>query len=543
MSYIVIEQLTYRYPESDRIALEHINLTVEQGEVLFLVGRSGCGKSTLAKCITGAVPQFYGGTIGGEVRIHDKPIESCTRSELAKEITMVFQDPERQLLMNKVHREVAFGLENIGMEESLMKRRVWEALQFTGVMDLAFRDIQTLSGGQKQKIAIASALAYMPKCIILDEPTSQLDPTAAEEIAAIIKKVNEELGITIIIIEQRIDKWFDIADRIAVMEKGKLVFCGAREELYQHSGKTLHQFLPTYMKVAKLLQVEKPPMSFSEARKKMKTEVIQVSMEDTLREAEERVVIKRLRYSYDAKVEALKNLDMKIYKKDFIGILGANGAGKSTFLKALMGLIPYEGSIQIFNKEVKKTSLRERVRDIAYVSQNPNDYLSKDTVYEEIKFTLDNYGVEDAPGIEAVMERLRINHLRDRNPRDASGGERQRIAIASMLVLKPKILLLDEPTRGLDGKAKFELGALLKEMNAAGTTILLITHDIEFAAEYCSRFMLMFNGEVMSMGTRSEVLGQGIYYTTAVHKLFGEENKKLFTVSQIRGARGIYEEN
>ncbi|MEK6266916.1 MAG: energy-coupling factor ABC transporter ATP-binding protein, partial [Clostridium sp.] len=201
MSYIEMKELTYYYPKESKPVLQNINLKVDRGEILFVVGESGSGKSTLAKCISGAVPNFYGGTIKGSVTIDGNEVTEMEHSKRASEITMVFQDPESQLIMNKVHREIAFGLENVGVESSEMKRRIFEAMQFSNILDIANRDINTLSGGQKQRVAITSAIVYLPNCIILDEPTSQLDPSSAEDVISLIKKINDELGITIIIIE------------------------------------------------------------------------------------------------------------------------------------------------------------------------------------------------------------------------------------------------------------------------------------------------------------------------------------------------------
>ncbi len=243
MEYIEIENLSYSYPLEGKKSLNNINLGLGRGEVLLVIGKSGSGKSTLAKSITGAVPHFYGGTISGGIIIDGVPLEEMNHSERAKTVTMVFQDPEKQLMMNKVHREIAFGLENIGVSESTIKRRVWEVMEFIGITDLAERDITTLSGGQKQKVAIASAVAYLPKCIIFDEPSSQLDVSAAESIVNLIRKINEELGITIIIIEQRVNKWFDIADKIAYMNEGKVNFYNSRHDFYKKSKEEVINFL------------------------------------------------------------------------------------------------------------------------------------------------------------------------------------------------------------------------------------------------------------------------------------------------------------
>ncbi|MGH4121744.1 MAG: ABC transporter ATP-binding protein [Clostridium sp.] len=556
MSYIEINGLTYYYPKEQKPVLRDINLQLDKGKILFVVGESGSGKSTLAKCISGAVPNFYGGTIQGSVNIEGQGVIEMDHNTRAREITMVFQDPESQLIMNKVHREIAFGLENVGVKSSEIKRRIWEAMEFSNILDIADREINTLSGGQKQRVAITSAMVYLPNCIILDEPTSQLDPAAAEDVISLIKKINEELGITIIIIEQRIQKWFEIADEILVLSKGKTAFLGNKQEFYNEETNAMQDFLPNYLKICKALDITNMPCGLKEVRKiieKSSDEYKTPFLEKDSTSREEIIKIENLCCKYEDTL-AIKDLSINIKQGEFISILGANGGGKSTFLKALMGLINYSGSIKVLknsflneedsktlfkntivnfsgeHKEIKKLKIKDIARIIGYVSQNPNDYISKETVYEELKFTLDNYKIVDEGVIEDTLKALDIYKLVDKNPRDLSGGEIQRVAIASILVLRPKILLLDEPTRGLDSKVKAMLGKILLDLNKNGTTIILVTHDVEFASEFCNRFLLMFNGEIVGDGNREEVLGTGIYYTTTINKIFRNRNRGIFTL-------------
>lgn len=539
MSYIKLENLDYYYPREKIKTLNNINFAVDQGDIVLITGKSGSGKSTLAKCITGAVPDFYGGTVGGNVYIKGENIRNISQKERAKEITMVFQDPERQLTMNRVHREIAFGLENVGTPEEKIKRRVFESLQFTNILHIAYRDIVSLSGGEKQKVAITAALSYMPNCIILDEPTSQLDPSAADEVCAIIKKINIELGITIIVIEQRVDRWFDLADKISVMEDGNIIFYGEKESYYRSLDKRLLDFMPTYLKFAKLLKMEQIPEDLKQMRKSIKKLKFKNPIDEVKNSGDIIIDIKHLICTYEDH-EAVKDLNVSIKKGDFIGILGANGAGKSTFMKAIMGIKKYSGSIKVLGREVAKLKLQDMAGTIGYVSQNPNDYLTKETVYEEIKFTLDNFNIKDYTLIDEILKSFDIYNVKDKNPRDLSGGQRQRVAIASIMVVKPKILMLDEPTRGLDIKIKENLGKMLKKINNHGTTVLLITHDTDFAGEFCSEFMLMFSGEKVAIGNREEVLGNGIFYTTTINKLIRSREKNIFTLKQVQE---LYVEN
>lgn len=533
--YITINNLTYKYPGNQKITLNNININIEQGDIVLVCGNSGSGKSTLGKCIAGSVPNFYGGTISGEIKINNKNIKGFTPKELAEKITMVFQDPERQLLMNKVHREIAFGLENIGIKSEVIKRRVYESMEFCGIEKLAERDIISLSGGEKQKVAVTSALAYMPECIIFDEPTSQLDPNSAEEIINIISKINEELGITIILIEQRMEKCFSIADKILLINHGAIDFYGDKDDLYKSNDPYFIEFMPQYLKLSKILKFNKMPLSIRETRKKLNT--FNICRHDSIEKKtdidEPIIKISNLCFSYDGNESALKNINININNGEFVEIMGPNGAGKSTLFKSMMGFTKYKGSIKLFGKEVSKYKRHDLIKNIGYISQNPNDYISKETVYDEIKFTLDNYGIKKYELIDAALNNLGIDNLKYRNPRDISGGEKQRVAIASVLVMEPEIILLDEPTRGLDFNTKKLLGNTLRELNKKGSTIIMITHDIEFAAEFANKFILLFNGEAIQTGTKEEVFTGGTYYNTSMNKLFRNIDDAIFTIDDV----------
>ena len=544
MSYINLENISYSYPLSDKKSLENINLHIEKGEIILITGKSGSGKSTLVRCITGTIPNFYGGKVLGNIKINNKNLEDLNHRERAKEITMVFQDPERQLIMNKVHREIAFSLENLEIKDGDIKRRVWETMRFFNISNLWDREIETLSGGEKQKVVISSAIVLKPNCIILDEPISQLDPQSAEEVIYFIKKINEELGITILIIEQRIDKWFEIADKILIMEDGKSIFYGNRKQLYN---KDLNEYLPIYLRANKLFKkdislnikdtrkmIEETDFSkfknnedngnnqVNSKEKTQKNNFLKKLFSNKKNEENPLISVDKLFLKYNEK-EVLKNINLNFKEGEFYTIIGENGAGKSTLLKALMNLIKFKGDIFFKNKSIKNMSRKDIAKIIGYVSQNPNDYISKDTVYEEIKFTLDNFEIKDESLIDDILKKLDIYHLKDRNPRDVSSGEKQRIAIASIMVMKPKIIMLDEPTRGLDNKTKELLGKFLRSFKEEGSTIIMVTHDIDFSSEYSDEILLMFDGNIISKGKIKEVLKDGIYYTSTIHKLFKDK--------------------
>lgn len=440
--------------------------------------------------------------------------------------------------MNKVHREIAFGLENIGADEGVIKRRVYEALQFSGILHLAERDVTSLSGGEKQKVAVASALVYMPRCIILDEPTSQLDPSSAEEMLNLVKKINQELGITVIVIEQRVNRWFDTVDSIAIMNDGTLELFKDKKDFYDNCNQRQYMFMPDYLKLFKKLDFNAMPQDFKDARVKILNSSLKLKEKDKsiFQENDEAEVlsVKKMGCKYGSK-KVLNNLNFNVKKGEFISIMGANGAGKSTLLKCIMGLKNYEGTIKLYGKDISKMDIRQIAKHIGYVSQNPNDYLSKESVYEEVKFTMDNYGIYDEKVIENILKELEIYDLREKNPRDLSGGQRQRVAIATILVLQPDMILLDEPTRGLESGLKYKLGKLLEKLNKKGTSIVLITHDTDFASNFCKRYMIMFNGAIVADGDKKQVLGDGIFYTTSINKLLRDREDSIFTLEEALG--------
>lgn len=510
MEIFKIEDMTYYYPRQKKAAIKDINLSLFEGEFILLLGKSGSGKSTLGRVFNRIVPEFYGGEIKGNIKTD-------------VEVGMLFQDPEKQLVMDKVERELAFGLENIGAEYELMRKKVMETLSFLNIMDIKDQKTYELSGGQKQKVALGATLAMGNKLLVLDEPTSQLDPATADEILHILKRLNEDLGYTIVLIEQRIDRCFHLADRILFMEEGEIVFDGIPREFVNWSNASNTNFLPTVSYLFKRLGNEKLPLTVKEGRRELKKMNIPLNKVDSGIGAinhidrEDIIKIEKLEFVYENGNEALKGMDLKAYKGEVIGIMGGNGSGKSTLLKNISKLLkPTKGKVTVKG-------------EVGYLSQNPNDYLFNDTLYDELKFTLDNKGIKDYSIIENVLMDLDILEYRDKNPRDLSGGERQRVALASILVMEPQILLMDEPTRGLDRHIKDRLGKIMLDLKAKEKTVLLVTHDVEFVGKYCDRVCLVFDGTIAQVGSKYDVLDSGIFYSTQINKLFSGLKNKIIS--------------
>ena len=519
MGYIDVENLSYSYSIGGKNILSNVNLSIDKGDIVLIMGESGSGKSTLLRSLTGSIPHFYGGEISGRVLYEGKSLSDMTQRERASKIAMVFQSPESQIIMDKVHKEVAFSLENIAVPEATIRRRVFEALQFLKLLPLAYEDTEKLSGGEKHKVVLASVLAMKTDVIILDEPTSQLDPQSSEEFINLLKKINQELGKTIIIVEQKIDYIYDIADKIVILEKGSVEFIGSKKEFYNRG---YEGFLPMYLKIAR--QFDFTDVSdIRDMRRQLelylrdkKPTNRMLCNSDITREVV--LEVSNMNVKIDNKI-ILKDINLEFKQGKIYSILGENGAGKSTLLKAIMNLVKYSGSIKFKDKKLYKLKPSQIAHNIGYVSQNPNDYISKDTVYDEVKFTLDNFGIEDVSKVDNILKELGIFNIRNKNPRDISEGEKERVAIASILIMDTEIILLDEPSKGLDYTSKKVLGYILKDLKEKGKTIIMVSHDIDYVAEYSDDIVLLLNGEIIDRGRTEDILREGIYYTSTVNRL------------------------
>ncbi|NPV89772.1 MAG: ABC transporter ATP-binding protein [Firmicutes bacterium] len=547
-----LKKLTYFYPEADLPALQEINLDVEEGEFLLVVGGSGSGKSSLARALAGLIPDYYGGRIGGRNFFKGQDIGSMKQSAHARNIGIVFQDPEKQLVMTSVEAEIAFGLENLGLPQPEMFRRVAEVMSFFGISSLRREFTAKLSGGQKQKVALASILAMQPQVLILDEPTSQLDPLAAEEIFNLVKRLNEELNITIILIEQRLERCYHLADRVAVMEGGRIVKDGTAREVADWEVKNRYPYVPAVAGFFSHIGSHDIPLTIKEGRCLLKNQYTfhnvsaaadvpahNQAIKNTTKINPDKpqefpvVEINKLWFSYPNGREALRGIDFSVVAGEYVAVLGENGSGKTTLLKQIAGLLkPSRGKVSVDGVYTDCSLPHQLARVVGYLSQNPNDYLFNDTVEEELRFTQVNLGISDTANIDQWLEKLNLTRYRHANPRDLSSGERQRVALASIMVASPRLLLLDEPTRGIDYRLKAEMGRLLKEMARSGTAVILVTHDVEFAAEYSERVVMLFDGRIAYDGPKKKVLSNSMFFAPQIRKLFRGIDDELFTIRE-----------
>jgi energy-coupling factor transport system ATP-binding protein len=536
-----IKDLTYYYPGSTKPSLNSIDLEIREGEFLLVVGGSGSGKSSLARVIAGLIPEFYGGRLQGKLFFQGVELKGDDRHILNSHVGIVFQDPEKQLVMTSVEAEIAFGLENLGLTQQEMFRRVAEVMTFLNLAPLRDKFTSNLSGGEKQKVALAAVLAMQPRILVLDEPTSQLDPVAAGEFLDLVEYLNKELGYTVVLIEQRLERCFHLADRAVVMEQGEIVFDGTPADAARWQVERQLPFIPPVAKFFASVNSSAVPLTVRDGRRELHKYLPIVSLQENtdrkikltpVNKEPAVLVAKNLWYSYPGGGEVIRGQSLSVSKGEFVVILGANAAGKSTLLKLLAGILkPDRGSVQLLGQDTRHLSLMELGRKVGYLSQNPNDYLFQDTVEDELRFTLNNFQIPDNGICDEILKKLNLYALRHANPRDLSSGERQRVALASILVAGPRLLLLDEPTRGMDYRLKAELGGFLKGITASGGSVVLVTHDVEFAAEYAARVVMIFDGMVACDGPR-EVLGESIFYAPQIARMFRGIAQGVLTVHE-----------
>ncbi|MCC6453363.1 MAG: ATP-binding cassette domain-containing protein [Caldilineaceae bacterium] len=525
---IEFDRVTYIYPGAKRPALRDFSLTLPTGEVVVVAGPSGAGKSTLLRCINGLVPHFSGGTLTGNVRVLGLDPVAATPQVMSRHVGFVFQDPEAQFVMDRVEDEIAFALENAAMSPQEMRVRVEETLDLLDLAPLRSRPLAELSGGEKQRVAIAAALALRPAILVLDEPTSQLDPKSAEDVLNALARLNSDLGLTVILAEHRLERVLPFADQLLYLpgEGGAPLLDNPRSVL------PVMEQVPPLVRLAKQLNWSPLPLTIKEGLRFSRVLTPQ-PVDGPSRALPAPTVERPFAAAQQVKVRygqtpALHGVDFALHPGEVVAVMGRNGSGKSTLFKTLVGLVrPDAGQVLVMGRDAAKLDVATICQSIGYLPQDPNSLLFADTVMEELSFTLRNHGYDPAgnpaalpvdPG--ALLAQLGIAGLADAYPRDLSVGERQRVALAAILVVKPHALLLDEPTRGLDYGAKGQLAQLLLGWRQAGMGIGVVTHDVELAAAIADRVVLMSQGEIIAQGAPAEVLGASPFFAPQIARLF-----------------------
>jgi len=533
---IEFKDLTFKYADSNNTVLSDISVSINDSEFVLITGQSGCGKSTLCRCINGLVPSFYGGEICGSVEVQNIDALRTPTKDMAKTVGMVFQDPENQLIATDVEREIAFGLENLGLPKTTMVKRIEEVLDTVGIDHLRHRQLSTLSGGEKQKTAIASVLVLHPEILVLDEPTSELDPKGAEEVIQLVKRLNEELGLTVILVEHRIDRVLQSVDRLIVMDSGEITYNGKpREWINLAENKLSLVGIPPITRLSVELKQKgidtEIPLTIKEGRQIfspiLKDNKWKKSMQTHPHKSKNITSCiakaRKLWYKYPDGAVVLKDITIDIFKGEFIALIGRNASGKTTLAKLLNGLLkPSKGKVEINGIDTTRTKVENLAKCVGYVFQNPNVHLFADTVEEEITFMMNNLGfsskmVEES--LDKELKQFNLEYCRYAYPRSLSTGEKQRVALASILAAKPQLLILDEPTRGLDYGLKKNLMNYLIEYRKNGGTVILISHDIELIAEFGERVVLMSEGKIVADGNKHQVLANSLHFSPQINRL------------------------
>ena len=517
MALLTVKNLSFSYAAEHEKALHTISFDVENGEFIVLCGATGSGKSTLLRLLKRELAPK--GEKTGELFFDGKPLDSLSAKDSASLIGYVMQQPEEQIATDKVWHELAFGLENQNLPQGVIRRRVAEMASYFGIEDWFLSDVSALSGGQKQLLNLASVMVMQPKLLLLDEPTAQLDPITASDFIATLKKLNRELGLTIILIEHRLEEVVPLCDRLMVMENGTLLAMDAPRKavamLREHPA--LLEGMPVSVRLFHALGGEGDvPLDIREGRsfveKHYKNEIRALPEKDYEHSEKKALSFRHVYFRYEKNGEdILTDLDFDVYENEIFCILGGNGSGKTTTLSAASGLYtPYSGDIRVFGKKIKDYKNGTLYKEcLALLPQDVQTVFLRNTVKEEL---------DDANADISALP-YDLSHLLHRHPYDISGGERQLVALAKVLAGKPKLLLLDEPTKGLDASAKARVMDILKDLKASGVTIVAVTHDVEFAASLADRTALFFRGSIICAETPRRFFAENNFYTTAASRM------------------------
>ena len=538
---IEFASVTITYSGAERPTLADVDLTIEEGELLLVIGETGSGKSTLLRAINGLVPHFTGGTLAGTVRVAGRDTATHHPRDLADVVGIVPQDPLSSFVTDTVEEELAYGMECLGVPAATMRRRVEETLDLLGLADVRDRALLSLSGGQRQRVAIGAVLTAHPRVLVLDEPTSALDPGAAEEVLAVLQRLVHDLGITVVLAEHRLERVLEYADRVIyVPGDARPLVIGTPADVMATS-----PVAPPVVRLGRMAEWHPLPLSVRDARRQARDlrERLHRLPERTIvpRSPAELVVsVERTRASYGP-VPALRGVTLDIAKGEIVALMGRNGAGKSTLLSTLVGLRrPDAGTVRIDGVDPASLTGPRLIGRIGLVPQDSTDLLQRDSVAAECSDADRDAGVE--PGTTAaLLARIAPDVPADAHPRDLSEGQRLVLALAVILVATPAVLLLDEPTRGLDYPTKERLSALLRDLAASGHAIVVATHDVELAAETATRVVVLADGEVVADGPTAEVVIGSPLFAPQVAKVLvapGGGDVPL-TVTEVREALAV----
>jgi energy-coupling factor transport system ATP-binding protein len=495
-----------------------VNLEIHPGTLTLVTGASGSGKSTLLRCINGLVPHFTGGKISGQVDVFGSDPIAEGVEVMANKVGFVFQEPESQFVFDNVEDEIAFSLENQGIPRDEIDRRIQEILKTFDILHLRHKNLKEISGGEQQKAALASALVIQPMVLVLDEPTSQLDPLSADEVLNFIVELKNRLNLTVLVSEHRLERLLPYTDLILNMRADQTVISGKPQEVLP-----IMDQVPPIVEIAQRLGISPLPLTPEAFPKIKKDHLLPMSEEREAQDTDENEIslsIQNLTTWLGDRL-MLNNISMDLRQGEILVLMGLNGAGKTTLLRSILKMIPSSGKITMGGFDVDTMNFSEIIQHVAYLPQNPNDLLFAETVVDELKITLKNHNQDETKvKFSEFLARFGLEDKSDQYPRDLSVGERQRTALAAITIHNPKIIFLDEPTRGLDYQAKKSLCALFHQWRQQDKAILLITHDVEFAANLADRVAILEEGQLIFCGSPVPAFTKFPVFQTQTARIF-----------------------
>lgn len=552
MESYTLKKVTFFYPKQTKAVLDALSFSINKGEFVTLCGPSGCGKTTLLRQLKTVLAPH--GTVQGEILFEGKSLPQWDQRVQSATIGFVMQSPDNQIVTDKVWHELAFGLESLGIDTPTIRLRVAEIAAFFGIESWFHKSVAQLSGGQKQLLNLASIMAMQPSVLILDEPTSQLDPIAAAEFLATLGRINRELGVTVIMTEHRLEEVFPLTDRVLVLDEGRLIGDGTPQEIGTYLKNIRHSMflaMPIPMQIyARVDNQLECPITVRDGRTWLDAFVQHrpLNLVPTYSQKEKKktrnpiITLEEVWFRYEQNAtDVLKGLSMQIYEGELLAILGGNGTGKSTMLSLICGEnTPYRGTVNIAGRAVGNKRNQILENGIGMLPQNPQTLFSHKTVFEDL---VDGVGHDKEKKtrqeqVQYISQLCQLDKLLTKHPYDLSGGEQQRLALAKVLLLEPKILILDEPTKGLDAHFKSVFAGILHGLLQEGVTIIMVSHDIEFCAKYAKRCALFFDGKVVSENTTRIFFTGNNFYTTSANRMARQHIIDAMTPEDVISACG-----
>jgi len=528
MALLEFKNTSFTYALNNTKTLTNINLEIEEGEFVVICGPTGSGKSTLLKLIKKEIRPT--GKLEGQILYKNQDLNNFSLKESVETFGLVMQNVDAQIVNEKVYSELAFGLSNLGYDVSTINRRIAEMSNYFGINNWYDRSTNNLSGGEKQILNLASILTMQPKVLLIDEATSQLDPITASEFIQVLRKINQDFGITVVVVEHRLDELFSIADKVVVLNEGQIVAVDKPREIAKKiNDEKLYLNFPLMLRVAKKINAQSYPLTIKEGKNLLKSFSNKINLLDVKENqlGSKLIELKNIYFKYyQNQKDILSGLDLIIHENEVLSIIGSNGSGKTTLLKLIARLInPYYGKIKLDKKNLKKYNNKELYyKNLSYLPQNPSEILFEMSIREELDY--DNLKSEE---LLKLLNSLGIKELLDKHPDDLSGGEIQKVALAKILLQEPKIILLDEPTKGFDNHLKENLIKIISILKENKITIIIVSHDVEFCARVSDRIGLLFAGKIITLDKPNNFFPNNFFYTTITNKIARDKYPNVVT--------------